>query len=98
MTRMNRAELQRAIDASQARALALMNDLADLHARMPDKGVDPLPEEQLLLAAITVEHTEAQRLAGFLRDRGRSGRWMGIAGLVVVVIAVVAVVFALFGH
>jgi len=95
---MNHADLQRAIDASQARALALMNDLAALHARMPDKGVDPPPDELLLLAAIAAEHAEAQRLDTLLRVHGQRRAWLRIAGMILLAFAVIGATFVLLAR
>ena len=92
---MDRADLQRAIDAHHARALVLMNDLAQVHAGMPDQGVDPLPEERALIAAIDVEHEAAQRLAALLRDHDRRLRRLGVAGMTLGALAVVAAAVAL---
>ena len=92
---MRRADLQRAIDAHHARALVLMNDLALVHAGMPDPGVDPLPEERALIAAIDVEHEAAQRLAALLRDHDRRVHKLGVAGMILGALAVVAAVVAL---
>ena len=89
---MSRQALLRAIEASQARSTALGNELAALHAQMPDKGVDPLLEERLLIAAIELEAGEQQRLHALLLAHGRRRAWLGIVGGIATMAALFAAI------
>jgi hypothetical protein len=94
----NRADTWRAIEASQARMMALANDLVEMQARMPDPGVDPLPEERILLAAIDAEGAESKRLSDLLRLHARRRLWLGVAGMLLGTVALIALVFVGVGR
>lgn len=61
----------RAYEASQARLMALMDDLAALHERMPDQGVASPPEELVPMAAIDAQIEESKRLSAQRGDAPR---------------------------
>jgi hypothetical protein len=87
---MSRSELMRAMEANQARLMALINDLDDLQSRMPDKGVDSPPEELMLVVAIQAESAEAKRLAELYRARMQRRTWLVVAGYVLGMVAIFA--------
>jgi len=89
---MSRSDLMRAMEANQARLTALMDDLDELQARMPDKGADATPEELVILAEIAAQAAEARRLAESYRAQGQRRLWLAMAAYVLGMVAIVAVV------